>query len=98
MDVSRVASAIQSGLTGYNRAEQGVEDAALAINRLNGAEDAQRAADNEANPIETPRPESRPSLEAEAVNLIVNEHLAKTNIKVIKTADDMLGSLIDTKV
>lgn len=98
MDVTRVASAIQSGLNGYNRAEQGVEEAALAINRLNGEEEMQLTADNNATSSNIPQVTNKPSLEAEAVNLIVHEHLAKANVKVIKTADDMLGSLIDTKV
>jgi len=98
MDVSKVSSAIQSGLSGYNRAEQGVAEAAADINRLNVE------ADNAPRPPIEPQTEfgenraAPVSLETEAVNLIVNEHLAKANVKVIKTADDMLGSLIDTKV
>jgi len=98
MDVSKVTSAIQSGLSGYQRAEQGVADAALNINRLNAEADRNRVEpDDPVPPDERNRPPNV-SLEAEAVNLIVNEHLAKANVKVIKTADDMLGSLIDTKV
>ncbi len=99
MDISKVSSAIQSGLAGYNRAEQGVAEAAQNINRLNTERDntvdalENNAQENRA--LNTPAPVS---LEAEAVNLIVNEHLAKANIKTIQTADEMLGTLVDTKV
>jgi len=98
MDVSKVTSAIQSGITGYQRAEQGVAEAALNINRLNVEADQQQAEAVAPAPVIDNQHKVPVSLEAEAVNLIVNEHLAKANVNVIKTADDMLGSLIDTKV
>lgn len=94
VEVSKVTSAIYSGLNAYKQAEQGVEDAAVNITRLN----TQR--DNVQEVLEQPAVEQTPppSLSAEAVNLVVNEHLAKASVKVIQTADEMLGSLIDTKV
>lgn len=105
MDVSKISSAIQSGLTGYKAAEQGVAEAAQNINRLNTERDrvAQAAEADSANNLQTGESgllNQRPgvSLEAEAVNLVVNEYLAKANINTIKTADEMLGSLVDTKV
>jgi flagellar hook-associated protein FlgK len=98
---SSIPSAIQSGLSGVQKAEQGVADSAVQISRLNTEQDRVARSDNQARASqpevrEQQRPE--PSLEAEAVNLVVNEYLAKANTKVIKTADEMIGTLIDTKV
>lgn len=95
---SSIPSAIQSGLNGIQKAERGVAESAEQISRLNTEQDRVAQADNQAaqTDIRAQRPE--PSLEAEAVNLVVNEHLAKASTKVIKTADDMIGTLIDTKV
>lgn len=95
---SSVPSAIQSGLNGIQKAERGVAESAEQISRLNTEQDRVAQADNQAaqNDVRAQRPE--PSLETEAVNLVVNEYLAKANTKTIKTADDMIGTLIDTKV
>lgn len=99
MDVSKVSSAIQSGLAGYKAAEQGVAEAAQNINRLNTERDrVAETAENNAADSGVLNQREPVSLEAEAVNLIVNEHLAKANINTVKTADEMIGSLVDTKV
>jgi hypothetical protein len=99
MDISNVSSAVTSGLNGYKAAEQSIEQSSANINRLQV--ERQNAAEN-ARAEDIPEPTTvaqRPpvSLEAEAVNLVVSEHLAKANINVIKTADDVVGTLIDTK-
>ena len=98
MQVGSIPSAFQSGVSGYQKAEQGVADAALQISRLNTEQE--RVADVQVKQAQETQPpkEPPPSLEAEAVNLIVNEKLAMANAKVIKTADDMVGTLIDIKV
>lgn len=99
MQIDQVPSAFNSGLNGIKKAEQGVEDAALQISRLNTEQDQVQGAkveNKEQLAAEQNRPQ--PSLTEEAVNLVVNEHLAKANTKSIKTADDMIGTLIDTKV
>ena len=100
MQVGSVPSAFQSGLSGIQKAEQGVAESAVQINRLNAEQE--RVADVQAQPqqntSDAPQRQDRPSLEAEAVNLIVNEKLAKANSKIIQTADEMIGTLIDTKV
>lgn len=99
---SSIPSAIQSGLNGIQKAEQGAAESAVQISRLNTEQDRVARADNqaaqEANVREQQQQRPDPSLETEAVNLIVNEYLAKANTKVIKTADEMIGTLIDTKV
>lgn len=99
MQVGSVPSAFQSGLSGIQKAEQGVADAAVQINRLNTEQErvAEVQAQPQQNTNDVPQ-QDRPSLEAEAVNLIVNEKLAKANTKIIQTADEMIGTLIDTKV
>ncbi len=96
---SSIPSAVQSGLTGIQRAEQGVAESAFEISRLNTEQENVAPEQTQAaqpDVSEQQRPD--PSLEAEAVNLVVNEYLAKANTKVIKTADEMIGTLIDTKV
>ncbi|NVK24916.1 MAG: hypothetical protein HWE10_08305 [Gammaproteobacteria bacterium] len=100
MQIGSVPSAFQSGLSGIQKAEQGVAEAAVQINRLNTEQErvAEVQAEPQQNTNEAPEQQARPSLETEAVNLIVNEKLAKANSKVIKTADEMIGTLIDTKV
>lgn len=100
MDISNMSSAVTSGLNGYKAAEQSIEQSSENINRLQV--ERQNAAENVRNDASTDVPTEvaqRPpvSLEAEAVNLVVSEHLAKANINVIKTADEVVGTLIDTK-
>lgn len=98
MQVGQVPSAMQSSLNGINKAEQGVADAAVQINRLNLEQDQGKKVDLQQQTQVQQQQKPQPSLEAEAVNLIVNEHLAKANVKVMQTADDMIGTLIDTSV
>jgi len=95
---SSIPSAIQSGVNGIQKAEQGVADAAVQINRLNTEQDRVAQADTQVQQQQAQDQRPQPSLETEAVNLIVNEHLAKANTKIIQTADEMIGTLIDTKV
>jgi flagellar basal body rod protein FlgG len=105
MQLNSISSAIYSGLNGVNKAQNGVAEAADNISKLNAERDQvantslpQEAVDENA-PLNTAL-DARPQavdLSAEAVNLIVNEHLNNASVKVIKTADEMLGTLIDTK-
>lgn len=97
MELRPIPAAIQSGLNGLQDAQRGVAEAAHNIANLNtnetsvnasvGAEQVVSQSQNQASVLTT-----------EAVNLVVNEHLAKANVKVIQTADEVLGTLIDTKV
>jgi hypothetical protein len=97
MDIQSIPAAVHAGLNGYKKAEQGVAEAAQEINRLNVEADP---VSSSVQPVENNNQQAEPAstLEAESVNLIMNEYLAKANVKVIKTADEMMGSLIDTKV
>lgn len=99
---SSVNSALYSGAEGLQKAERQAEDAALQINRLQTEQQKvseQPATDNQANANSGNQTQSQPvSLTTEVVNLAVSEHLAKASANVIRTADDMMGTLIDTKV
>lgn len=104
MELKSIPSAIQSGLSGLQQAQHGLADAAHNIANLNtdtsaGANSVGTpnsvAAVNQASQNGVTNPAA--TLTTEAVNLVVNEHLAKANIKTIQTADEVLGTLIDTK-
>lgn len=96
-----VNSALTSGVEGFQKAEKQAEDAALQISRLQNAEQntagaaAQQTSNDRVNRNASQQPVS---LTEEVVNLAVSEHLAKASANVIKTADDVMGTLIDTKV
>jgi flagellar hook protein FlgE len=104
MDISNVASAAVSGLNGFKAAEQGIASASSNINKIqteretvaaNERVDGERKIDN--NNLEALSSQAKPvSLTTEVVNLAVNEYQAKASAKVIKTADDVVGTLIDT--
>ena len=93
MELKSIPSAIQSGLNGYQTAERGLAQAADNISKLNV-----NAANSAEGGTEAVQQTPAVSLTTEAVNLVVNEHLAKANVKVIQTADEVVGTLIDTKV
>ncbi|MFT6530268.1 MAG: hypothetical protein ACJAZB_001931 [Psychrosphaera sp.] len=99
MQIDQMPTAFNSGLNGIKKAEQGVEEAAVQINRLNTEQDQVQSVkiDNKEK-LAMADSQPQPSLTEEVVKLAVNEHLAKANTKSIRTADDMIGTLIDTKV
>jgi flagellar hook protein FlgE len=101
MQISGIPSAVQSALQGVKQAESGLAESAQNIANLNvepqtPVSAVATTANNAPTNLNTNSP--RADLSAEAVNLVVNEYFAKSNIKVIKTADEMMGTLIDTKV
>lgn len=99
MQIDQIPAALNSGLNGIKKAEQGVEEAAVQITRLNTEQDKVQSVkvDNK-DKLAMADSQPQPSLTEEVVKLAVNEHLAKANTKSIRTADDMIGTLIDTKV
>lgn len=97
MELSPIPSAIQSGLNGVQKAQRGLAESAQNIASLN-TNTASPVAEATTNAdINAAQQSPSTVLTTEAVNLVVNEHLAKANINVIKTADEVLGTLIDTK-
>ncbi|MGE6109483.1 flagellar biosynthesis protein FlgE [Aeromonas sobria] len=80
----QIDSAFTTGLQGYQRAEQRVEDAGTAIARATLVPSEPQAA-----PVE---------ITDELINLKLGELQAGASARVIQTASDMLGSLIDIRV
>lgn len=98
-------SAYASGLQGLQRASIGITEATVNINRettneqrLRNAQDT-AAADQAAQQRQVPATErANPSLEQSLVQLVTEQNYAEANIKSIKTADEVLGSVIDIRV
>ncbi|MCS3457139.1 flagellar hook-associated protein FlgK [Aeromonas sp. BIGb0405] len=80
----QIDSAFTTGLQGYQRAEQRVDQASEAIASVS---------------VARPEPEAAPvALTDELINLKLGELQAGASARVIQTASDMLGSLIDIRV
>lgn len=98
-----IQSAFSSGLQGFQRASAGVTEATVNINRETVNEqrvrNAERSADadsaaqaaQQAGSSTPDRIQSLVQLNTEALN-------AEANVRSIRTADEMLGTLIDVKV
>lgn len=82
-----INSAFNSGVAGFQTASNQITQASEKI--------AQVAVEGS----EQNTPERAPiSVTTELINMKVAEHQALASAKVISTADDMIGSLIDTRV
>ena len=98
-------SAFASGLQGFQRASNGITEATVNINRETTNEQRFRNAQDTAAveqadqqrqvPVAEP---ANPSLEQSLVQLVTEQNYAEANVKSIKTADEMLGSVIDIRV
>ncbi|WP_348728052.1 excinuclease ATPase subunit [Rheinheimera texasensis] len=92
-------SAYNSGLQGFQRASNGITEATVNINReainQQRALNAQQsnAAAQQPEPVQ-PEPKT-PALEQSLVQLTTESLYAEANVRSIKTADEMLGTLID---
>lgn len=92
----QIQSAFSSAVQGYQRAEQGVKEASAEIARQPVAEQEkqaelatpQAAAPREAEP-------ARPVTE-DLVKLRLEERNAQANARTLRTADQVVGSLINT--
>ena len=98
-------SAYASGLQGLQRASNGITEATININRettneqrVRNAQDS-AAAEQSSQQRQVPVSErSNPSLEQSLVQLVTEQNYAEANVKSIKTADEVLGSVIDIRV
>jgi flagellar hook protein FlgE len=98
-------SAFASGMQGLQRASNGITEATVNINRETTNEQRFRNAQDTAAvdqaqqqrqaPVAAP---ANPSLEQSLVQLVTEQNYAEANVKSIKTADEMLGSVIDIRV
>lgn len=89
-----IQSAFDSGVSGFNKASERAAESAREINQqqapvpnVSAPEQVQKAAETEQN---------KPITES-LINLRLAETQAQTSAKVIETADNVLGSLIDTR-
>jgi hypothetical protein len=87
-----ISSAFTSGFQGFQRASDAVTEATVNINQQTAQSSNQRA-------LETPvEPSTGPSIEQSLVTLSNEQINAEANMKSVKTADEMLGSIIDLRV
>jgi flagellar hook protein FlgE len=88
-----VRSAYQSGLAGLQNASAQFTNSSINVAQAGNIEN-QKNAENLALSAE----QSPVSLTTELVNMKVAEFQAKSSAKVITTADEMVGTLINTSV
>jgi hypothetical protein len=94
-----IQSAFASGLQGLQRASNGITEASVNINR--DAVNQQRAQNAQESRAATARPEpvvtaeKTPALAQSLVQLASESVYAESNVRTIKSADEMLGTIID---
>ena len=93
-----VRSAYNSGLTGFQNAAAQLSNTSSQIAQA-GTADTGMAEDQKApESLSSPAERTPISLTTELVNLKVSEFQAKASADVITTADEALGTLINTSV
>lgn len=89
-----IQSAFNSGVLGLQKATEEATQAAANI----AAETSVNRDTSSINPIPTNSEQKIPDLNQSIVDLKVAEHQAKASVQVIKTADEVLGTLLDVTV
>ncbi|TLX52233.1 hypothetical protein CWC31_03535 [Pseudoalteromonas ruthenica] len=99
-----VGAIFNAGVEGFNRAQQDVEQATANINRATiERQDQQQTQQGRqlqganANEAVTAPVSQAPRVDEELVNLKVAEFNAKANTESIRTADEVLGTIIDIR-
>lgn len=102
LDISNnINSAIVSGHLGLSRASDGITQSAskLASLSLSSAQDPQTSLNNVAttqlSAIKQMLPSGDGSISSELVNLSINSHNALASAKVIDTANETVGTILD---
>jgi flagellar hook protein FlgE len=93
-----VRSAYNSGLTGFQNASAQLSNSSSQIAQAGTAETAITKNPEALESLSSPAERSSVSLTTELVNLKVAEFQAKASAKVISTADEIMGTLINTSV
>ncbi|MCW8994801.1 MAG: hypothetical protein OQK77_03195 [Psychromonas sp.] len=93
-----VCSAYNSGLTGFQDASAQLSNASSRIAHAGSAENSGIENQGASESISPAAEQTSVSLTTEFVNLKVAEFQAKSSAKVITTADEMMGTLINTSV
>ncbi|AGH82219.1 hypothetical protein PCNPT3_11415 [Psychromonas sp. CNPT3] len=91
-----VRSASSSGLSGFQDASVQLNNASSRIAQSGSAEKSKNVDQLPVEASSSQEPRTPVSLTTELVNLKVAEFQAKASVNVIRTADEMLGTLIDT--
>jgi flagellar hook-associated protein FlgK len=89
-----IQSAFNSGVNGFRNATELATESSTNIAKLS----TNLATENVAQPADEVNLSTQTSITEELVNLRVAEHQAMASAKVITTADEVVGSLIDTRV
>jgi flagellar hook protein FlgE len=93
-----VRSAYNSGLTGFQNASAQLSTASSRIANAGIAEIGMTGNQGAPESLSSPAERAPISLTTELVNLKVAEFQAKASANVISTADELLGTLINTSV
>lgn len=92
-----IQSAFNSGVTGFNDATQQAAESGSKIAQYTTSQ-PENIGQNTSKVEVATRVVEPVAITQELVNLKVAEHQALASAKVITTADEVLGSLIDTRV
>lgn len=98
MEIS--TNAYSSGLGGIQAGQRRVEQAAgeIAGNAVTPPpQGSQTPPQNQVNPVPQAAEQSRPDLAQSLVALRIGENEVRANARVVETADEVLGTLIDTR-
>ena len=91
-----IQSAFNSGIQGLQKATNEANKAAANIAaEMSARRDQNIITDTEISQTVTSKEQKIPELNKSIVDLKVAEFQAKSSVQVIKTADDVLGTLID---
>jgi nitrate reductase cytochrome c-type subunit len=102
-----IQSAFNAGVQGFQKATASANQAAADIVKASSSNQrteetsessAQQSRAEESTELRANQNEKTPSLSESVVNLRVSEFQAKASAKVIQSADQALGSLVDVKV
>lgn len=98
----QVNSAINSAMLGFQQATDKLDNAAQSIamqSTNNSFPDTEQAVQQGAPSPERPVPVRSPeSIHSELINMQTAMYNGQAALKVIKTADDMIGSAIDVRI
>jgi len=91
-----IQSAFNSGLQGFQKATDDATQAAVNIAaQTSGSRDEGSITQTEISQSTVSKEQKIPDLNQSIVDLKVAEYQAKSSVEVIKTADEVLGTLLD---
>jgi hypothetical protein len=92
-----IQPAFDSGVAGLNQANERAAQSTREISQQQAPSQSSTAVSAAGTELASATPQTTPITES-LINLRVAENEARTSSKVIETADNVLGSLIDTRV